>query len=72
MGIVDYITAQEAAEKWEITRRRVQILCVEGRIQGAIKKANLWLIPSNAEKPLDRRKKIYNHIYKNIGEAKNE
>lgn len=69
---MDYITAQEAAEKWEITRRRVQILCVEGRIQGAIKKANLWLIPSNAEKPLDRRKKIYSDIYKNIGETENE
>lgn len=69
---MDYITAQETAEKWKITRRRVQILCVEGRIQGAIKKANLWLIPNNAEKPLDRRKKIYSSICKSMGEAKDE
>lgn len=54
---VDYITAQEASEKWGITRRRVQILCSEGRVNGAIKIANLWVIPKNAEKPDDARKK---------------
>ncbi len=52
---MDYITAQEAAYKWGITRRRVQILCGEGRIEGAVKKANLWLIPKDAEKPVDGR-----------------
>lgn len=55
--LVDYITAQEASEKWGITRRRVQILCSEGRVNGAIKIANLWVIPKNAEKPDDARKK---------------
>ena len=30
-----YITVQEAAEKWNITPRQVQILCKEGRIEGA-------------------------------------
>ena len=54
----DYITAQEAADKWGITRRRVQILCVDGRSEGAIKKANLWLIPKDTEKPADGRSKI--------------
>ena len=54
--IVDYITAQEAADKWGFTRRYVQILCVKGRIEGAMKMANLWLIPKDAEKPIDRRK----------------
>jgi len=53
---MDYITAQEAADKWGITRRRVQILCVEGRIEGAVKKANLWLIPVTTQKPFDARK----------------
>ncbi|MDP4182419.1 MAG: hypothetical protein Q8942_15180 [Bacillota bacterium] len=38
---MDYITAQEAADKWGISRRRVQILCVNGRINGAVKKANM-------------------------------
>jgi hypothetical protein len=53
---MDYITAQEAADKWNITRRRVQILCTGDRIDGAIKIANLWLIPKDAEKPSDKRK----------------
>lgn len=57
---MDYITAQEAAEKWGISRRRVQILCVEGRIDGAVKKANLWLIPKSVEKPIDGRIHRYN------------
>lgn len=57
---MDYITAQEAADKWEITRRRVQILCVDGRIEGSIKKANLWLIPKDTEKPVDGRSQRYN------------
>lgn len=59
---MDYITAQEAADKWGISRRRVQILCVNGRIDGAVKKANLWLIPRNAEKPVDARSSRYNFI----------
>lgn len=60
---MDYITAQEAGDKWGITRRRVQILCVEGRIDGAVKKANLWLIPKNAEKPIDGRSIRYKKMH---------
>lgn len=56
---MDYITAQEVADKWGITRRRVQILCVDGRIEGAVKKANLWLIPVTTLKPIDARKIRY-------------
>lgn len=40
---MEYMTAQDAAEKWGITRRRVQILCSNGRINGAKKIANLWV-----------------------------
>ncbi len=54
---MEYITAQETAEKWRVTRRYVQILCANGRIEGAKKMANLWLIPKDAEKPIDKRKK---------------
>lgn len=52
---MDYITAQEAADLWGISRRRVQILCTNGRIEGAFKKANIWLLPKNAIKPDDMR-----------------
>lgn len=54
---MEYVTAQETADKWSVTRRYVQILCVKGRIKDAKKMANLWLIPKDAEKPVDKRKK---------------
>lgn len=50
-----YITVQEAAEKWKLTTRRVQVLCSEGRIPGATKYASIWIIPEDTEKPKDRR-----------------
>ena len=53
---MDYLSAKETAKKWNISRRRVQILCEEGRIEGAFKLSDVWVIPKNAEKPADRRK----------------
>lgn len=50
-----YISAKEAAEKWNISQRRVSILCSENRIFGAMMVGNMWIIPANAEKPLDKR-----------------
>ena len=46
-----YITVQEAAIKWGITTRQVQILCKENRILGASRMSRIWIIPENAEKP---------------------
>ena len=46
-----YITAQEAAKKWGVTSRQVQILCKENRIPGASRMSRIWIIPENAEKP---------------------
>lgn len=56
---MDYLTTTEIAEKWKITRRRVNVLCDEGRIEGAIKKGTMWLIPQSAEKPIDGRSLRY-------------
>lgn len=53
-----YLSAAEVAEKWGITRKRIQVLCKEGRIDGAQRVGNAWMIPENAVKPLDARKKI--------------
>lgn len=52
-----YITASQAAEKWKISQRRVQILCSEGRISGVFKLGDNWAIPDNSEKPNDGRTK---------------
>jgi len=54
---MDYISAEEAAEKWGISKRRVQTLCSEGRIKGAMKVGMVWVIPSMAVKQADNRKK---------------
>lgn len=52
---MDYITTKEAAEKWNISDRRVLQYCNAERIKGAVKMGNTWLIPKAAEKPADGR-----------------
>lgn len=54
---MEYITAKEAAEKWGISQRRVQILCEQGRVQGAVRLGWIWAVPQQALKPMDKRKK---------------
>ena len=55
--MLQYITAREAAEKWNISQRRVSILCAENRIPDVAMLGNMWIIPRDAKKPLDMRKK---------------
>ena len=57
LKIFEYMTAQEAAEKWNISLRWVQRLCKENRIEGTMNINCVWLIPIIAEKLIDRRKK---------------
>jgi len=52
---MDYISATEAAEKWNIGLRQVQRLLSSGRIPDAKKYGNSWVIPADAEKPRDPR-----------------
>ena len=54
---MEYLSARQTAEKWKISVRLVQQYCAEGRIQGAEKKGTAWVVPENAEKPTDPRKK---------------
>lgn len=56
---MEYLITAEIAENWKITRRRVTVLCVEGRIEGAIQKGTMWLIPESAKKPADGRMARY-------------
>lgn len=55
---MNLISVAQTAEKWQISPKRVQVLCNEGRIDGAQRVGNRWTIPDNAEKPLDARKKV--------------
>ena len=61
-----FITASQAAKKWNISQRRVQILCSEQRIDGIFKLGDNWAIPDNAVKPVDKRLK------ENKGKENNE
>ena len=46
----NYISTKEAAKILGVTERYVQMLCKEGKIEGAIKfnDQGVWLVPKNA------------------------
>ena len=50
---MEYCSLRQISEKWGISVRRIQVLCVEKRILGAVKIGYSWAIPANAEKPKD-------------------
>ncbi len=52
---MEYLSVTQTAEKWQISGRRIQTLCTEGRIEGAMKIGSYWAIPADAEKPTDKR-----------------
>ena len=72
-----YIKVSEAAAKWGISARRVRVLCEQGRIAGVERKGNLYMIPEDAERPIDARtyaktslKKSYTPILEQINSFK--
>lgn len=54
---MEYISVKEAAELWGLTTRMVLYHCTNGRIEGARKISNVWLIPKDAIRPEDGRKR---------------
>jgi len=56
-----YITVKEASEKWNISTRRVCVLCKNGRVPGAVKRSKVWMIPLDAKKPEDARAVDYHY-----------
>lgn len=68
---MSYLSVSQTAEKWGISTRRIQILCREGRIPGAMRIGAFWAIPEDAAKPTDARIKNGKYI-KKIIENKNE
>lgn len=57
-----FLTTTQAAEKWGISSRRIQILCAENRIPGAFMIGKTWAIPYEAQKPVDARIKSGRYI----------
>ena len=50
---MDYMTIKEASEKWGLSIRRMQEICVSGRVPGVVKFGREWAIPKDAQKPDD-------------------
>ena len=61
---MEYLSISQVAEKWGLSVRRIQTLCVTGRIPGATKIGSYWAIPAGAEKPKDERIKTGRYIKK--------
>ena len=56
---MEYRSVTQMAAQWGISDRRVRILCQQGKIDGVIRKGHAWLIPADAEKPIDGRTTRY-------------
>ena len=54
MSKVNYISVEEASQKWQISERSVRNYCAQGRVEGALLEGKTWKIPSTAKKP-DRK-----------------
>ncbi|MCD8206112.1 MAG: N-6 DNA methylase [Clostridia bacterium] len=52
---MNYLSVKETSAKFGISERRIQKLCEQDRINGAEKFSGVWLIPEDAEKPMDER-----------------
>ena len=52
---MEYVKISQMAEKWGISARRIRMLCAEEKIPGVIRKGNLYMIPADAQKPVDGR-----------------
>ena len=61
---MEYLSISQVSEKWGVSVRRIQTLCVTGRIPGATKIGSYWAIPSDAKKPKDERIKTGRYIKK--------
>lgn len=57
-----YKKISEVSKEWGISERRINTLCLEGRIEGAEKFGNVWAIPDDAERPKDERVKSGRYI----------
>ncbi len=54
---MDYMNIEEASKKWGLSARSIQMLCSNGRVEGAVRMSRVWMIPKNARKPADGRTK---------------
>lgn len=54
---MEFLPIQDYSNIWDISKRRIQILCKEGRVPGAKMIGNMWVIPEGSDRPNDARYK---------------
>ena len=59
---MEYLSVKQVSELWGISKRRIQTLCTEERIPGAMRVGTYWAIPADAKKPKDERIKSGRYI----------
>ena len=67
-----YLSIRQTAERWGISTRRIQILCAEGRVLGAVRIDSSWAIPDDALKPKDARIKSGKYVKQKCEAANRE
>ena len=65
-----FMNVKEAAERWNLSERRVRVLCANGQIDGVFRRGKLWIIPDGAEKPADGRIKAKATLLELIAQKK--
>lgn len=53
-----FMSVREVALLWDVSERRIQKLCADNRIPGILRFGRSWMIPNDANKPEDLRKKM--------------
>lgn len=68
---MNYLSVPQTAERWGISARRIQILCNDKRIPGAVRIGNRWAIPEDEPKPADARIKSGRYLKSSLKEGEN-
>ncbi len=66
------MTVKQASNKWNISDRRVRVLCENGQIDGAYRVGKIWYIPDTSDKPADGRIKAKESLLALIEKKKAE
>lgn len=45
---MNLVTTAQIAKEWNISQRRVDVLCKEGRIEGVVMMGNRWFVPDKS------------------------
>ena len=57
----EYMSVKETAAKWGVSGQRVRLLCLQGRVGGIERLGKAYMIPKDAVKPQNPRKKRVNN-----------